>query len=253
MRLTAGPTHAECIRWSSGHGSTEPGSAGAGSVIVVADYANRIVGYEACVDPTTLLGHPENWRIHPKAQQDALKGALEEIGWAAAVTVNVNTQHVVDGHLRASEAISAESCVPVIFVDLTEDEELKMLASFDTITGMAITDSSTLRDIAERISFDSAALSAAVRRAVSSVVREEPEGPNGDVAGAEGAENGSGDDSATPLPPENRLTWGYMTWKSVRVNCSESEVTALNEAYEAYKADNGGLDIGFVRSLLNGD
>lgn len=225
----------------------------AGSVTVVADYANRIVDYEACVDPTQLLAHPENWRIHPKAQQDALRGALEEIGWAAAVTVNINTQHVVDGHLRAAEAISAESCVPVIYVDLSDDEELKMLATFDTITGMAITDSAMLRGISERISFSSEALAASVRKAVSAVVREEPERPNGDVAAAEAAEEGSEESSATPQAPENRLTWGYMSWKSVRLNCSESEITALNEAYEDYKTANGGLDIGFVRSLLDAD
>ena len=28
-----------------------------------------------------LLAHPSNPRIHPKAQQDALKGSLDTLGW----------------------------------------------------------------------------------------------------------------------------------------------------------------------------
>jgi hypothetical protein len=44
---------------------------------------NRITGSgeEA---PDQLLAHPANWRIwriRPKAQQDALAGALDQVGW----------------------------------------------------------------------------------------------------------------------------------------------------------------------------
>lgn len=31
--------------------------------------------------PDQLLANPANWRIHPKAQQDALAGALDAVGW----------------------------------------------------------------------------------------------------------------------------------------------------------------------------
>ena len=39
-------------------------------------WRNRIIGSgeEA---PDQLLANPANWRIHPKAQQDALAGALD--------------------------------------------------------------------------------------------------------------------------------------------------------------------------------
>lgn len=207
------------------------------------DYQNRIVSYEPCVDPEQLLGHPENWRIHPLAQQKALKGSLQQIGWIDTVTVNVNTQHVVDGHLRAAEAISAESCCPVIFVDITEEEELVALSSFDTITGMAVTDSDTLARIADRVTYQSDALADAVRSAISNVIRDAPD-PNTDADGALGP-----DDDATPQSGES-LSWGWLGWKTVRVNCSETEVSKLNELYEAYRDDNGGLDIGFVRWLV---
>ena len=43
-------------------------------------WRNRITGSgeEA---PDQLLANPANWRIHPKAQQDALAGALDQVGW----------------------------------------------------------------------------------------------------------------------------------------------------------------------------
>jgi hypothetical protein len=45
---------------------------------------NRITGTgeEA---PDQLLANPANWRIHPKAQQDALAGALDQVGWVQQV------------------------------------------------------------------------------------------------------------------------------------------------------------------------
>ena len=46
-------------------------------------WRNRITGSgeEA---PDQLLANPANWRIHPKAQQDALAGALDAVGWSGA-------------------------------------------------------------------------------------------------------------------------------------------------------------------------
>jgi hypothetical protein len=43
-------------------------------------WRNRItgIGEEA---PDQLLANPGNWRVHPKAQQDALAGALDAVGW----------------------------------------------------------------------------------------------------------------------------------------------------------------------------
>jgi len=60
-------------------------------------WKNRIVGH-AEVDPKTLVPNPDNWRLHPKGQKDAMEGALDEIGWVQEITVNQNTGLVVDGH-----------------------------------------------------------------------------------------------------------------------------------------------------------
>ncbi|MCP4549634.1 MAG: hypothetical protein GY835_24530, partial [bacterium] len=37
------------------------------------------------VKASELRPHPANWRTHPKAQQDALRGVLAEIGYADAL------------------------------------------------------------------------------------------------------------------------------------------------------------------------
>jgi hypothetical protein len=70
---------------------------------------NRIVasGEEA---PDQLLANPANWRIHPKAQQDALSGALDAVGWVQQVLVNRRSGFVVDGHARVALALSRGAC-----------------------------------------------------------------------------------------------------------------------------------------------
>ncbi len=70
-------------------------------------WRNRIVGHGE-EDADQLLANPANWRIHPRAQRDALAGVLSEVGWVQDVIINRRTGHVVDGHLR----VSLESCSP---------------------------------------------------------------------------------------------------------------------------------------------
>ena len=48
------------------------------------DYRNRIKALEY-VDANELVAHPGNWRSHPAAQAQALKGVLNEVGIAGAL------------------------------------------------------------------------------------------------------------------------------------------------------------------------
>ena len=70
---------------------------------------SRIVGH-AEVPPAELVPNPRNWRTHPDDQQQALSGALAEVGWVAEVTVNQTTSHVVDCAAAAAEALAAGDC-----------------------------------------------------------------------------------------------------------------------------------------------
>lgn len=126
-------------------------------------WANRIVGHgeEA---PDQLLANPRNWRVHPRQQQDALAGVLGEVGWVQDVIVNRTTGHVVDGHARVSIAISRrEPAVPVVYVELTPEEEAKVLATFDPIGAMADTDRDALRSLLTEVRTDHDGLRALFR------------------------------------------------------------------------------------------
>lgn len=105
---------------------------------------SRIVG-EGEEAPDQLLANPLNWRRHPDAQHKALEGMLREVGWVQRVIVNKTTGHVVDGHLRVELAMRrGEPAVPVIYVELTPEEEKIVLAAIDPIGGLAETDQGML-------------------------------------------------------------------------------------------------------------
>ncbi|MEX1171684.1 MAG: hypothetical protein WEG56_03620, partial [Chloroflexota bacterium] len=112
-----------------------------------AAWRNRIVG-SGDEAPDQLLANPANWRIHPKAQQAALAGALDTVGWVQQVMVNRRTGFVVDGHARVALAISRnEPSVPVLYVDLDPEEEALVLATLDPIGAMAQRDTAKLDEL----------------------------------------------------------------------------------------------------------
>jgi len=112
---------------------------------------NRMVAHED-VDPSSLRPHPDNWRRHPNNQLGALDGALAELGWVQTVIVNKTTGHLLDGHARVKIAVErGEPTVPITVVEMTEDEELLFLATFDPLAEMAGTHAKELGSILERI------------------------------------------------------------------------------------------------------
>jgi DNA modification methylase len=121
---------------------------------------SRIVG-EGEEAPDQLLANPLNWRRHPKAQHDALEGMLRTVGWVQRVIVNLRTQHIVDGHLRVEVALRrGEPTVPVLYVDLSEEEEKVVLAAIDPIGGLAETDQDMLDALLEGVTSGDAELDA---------------------------------------------------------------------------------------------
>jgi len=117
-----------------------------GGAHVNGGWRNRIVGHGE-EEAEQLLANPKNWRIHPKAQQDALEGVLKTVGWVQNVIVNQRTGFVVDGHARVAMAITAGEKVPVVYVDLSEEEEALILATLDPLAAMAATDEELYRSL----------------------------------------------------------------------------------------------------------
>lgn len=123
-----------------------------------AAWTNRIVG-EASVDPTTLIPHPQNWRIHGALQSDAMAGILTEVGWIQRILVNQRTGRVVDGHLRLKLALDhKERSVPVLYVDLSEAEEALVLSTLDPISALAEADRGMLATLLHEVSSGEAAV-----------------------------------------------------------------------------------------------
>src|SRR5437867_9442325 len=74
-----------------------------------------------------LIPSPLNWREHPPAQREALRGLLEEIGFAGAILARKTPAglEVIDGHLRVEELGDQE--VPVLVLDVNEEEGGKLI------------------------------------------------------------------------------------------------------------------------------
>ena len=123
-------------------------------------WESRIVGHGEAA-PADLVGNPRNWRTHPKAQRDALAGVLDQVGWVQDVIVNRRTGYLVDGHARVAVAAQrGEASVPVVYVDLSEDEELLILATLDPLAAMAEADTDALADLLAAVTSEDAALTA---------------------------------------------------------------------------------------------
>ncbi len=111
------------------------------------------------VKASQLRPNPRNWRTHPQAQRDAVRGALAEIGYASALLVREledGSLELVDGHLRAETTPDME--VPVLVLDINAAEAGKLLATFDPLSAMAEVDQAALGDLLRDVETQNAAL-----------------------------------------------------------------------------------------------
>lgn len=81
-----------------------------------------------------------------------MEAALDTVGWIQQVIVNVTSGRVIDGHMRIESAIKHdEATVPVLYVELTDDEERAALASLDPLSAMAVIDAEQLFALTESL------------------------------------------------------------------------------------------------------
>lgn len=115
---------------------------------------DRIVDFRR-VKASALRRNPKNWRLHPEDQRGALQAILADVGMVGAVIARETANgelELLDGHLRAD--VSGDDEVPVIVVDLNDAEADKILATFDMVSGMAITDDPKLLALLEGFAAD---------------------------------------------------------------------------------------------------
>lgn len=95
-----------------------------------------------------LHEHPKNWRIHPERQRKALRGVMEDVGFADAILTRERDDgvlEVIDGHLRRS--MDEDMIVPVLVLDVDADEADQLLVSLDPLAALAQTDATSLTDL----------------------------------------------------------------------------------------------------------
>lgn len=111
------------------------------------------------VKASTLRPDPKNWRTHPKAQADALRGILAEVGYVDALMARElpdGSLQLVDGHLRAETTPDME--VPVLVVDLNDEEAAKVLTTFDPLSAMAESNKEQLKSLLQSVETQNAEL-----------------------------------------------------------------------------------------------
>jgi DNA modification methylase len=110
------------------------------------------------VPASELRANPKNWRRHPPSQEAALRGVLEDIGFADAVIARETDDglELIDGHLR--QEVMGDQVVPVLIVDVTEEEADKMLLTYDPLAMMAHADQDQLLNLLRDTQFESKAV-----------------------------------------------------------------------------------------------
>jgi len=107
-----------------------------------------------------LRPHPQNWRRHPDAQREALRGLLAEIGYAGALLARElegGGLELIDGQMRTEEA-TPDQLVPVLVLNVDADEAATLIATLDPIGAMAEANDGVLRELLATREPDDAAL-----------------------------------------------------------------------------------------------
>jgi DNA modification methylase len=120
-----------------------------------------------------LLPNPKNWRRHPKAQVAALRGLLNEIGYADALLARQlpdGRLMLIDGHLRKETTPDQE--VPVLVLDVSEAEADKILLTLDPLAAMAESDSERIKALLATVQTNSDAVQDLLKRTAGDRVWE---------------------------------------------------------------------------------
>lgn len=111
------------------------------------------------VPANELIPNPRNWRLHPPAQQAALAALLADVGYAGALLAREREDgklELIDGHLRAET--TPNEILPVLVLDVNEQEAAQLLATFDRVSAAAQTDYEQLRSLLATVDFHSPAV-----------------------------------------------------------------------------------------------
>lgn len=137
----------------------------------VASWRNRVTGLEYHV-AGDIQDHPHQWRTHPKAQADALRDVLADVGVAGAMLVYRSTRAGgalvrIDGHGRKD--LDPAATWPCLVLDVDDREADLLLATFDPVGAQAGADAAKLDGLLREVQTGSAAVQAMLSELAASV------------------------------------------------------------------------------------
>ncbi|XZE35327.1 ParB/RepB/Spo0J family partition protein [Pirellulaceae bacterium SH501] len=190
-------------------------------------FKDRIIGFE-WVPASSLIDNEDNVRLHPDEQKTAMQGILEEIGFADAIVVRqVEAGYqILDGHMR--KALLGDEKVPVVIVDLNDEEAASFLLTFDPVKALADKNQDRVDSLLER----AFAQTGAVREMLNGMVR--------------------GETKAAPMPKGGNSTRARVETLSVgkyRVQLTNAESAKLTLIARRY-CENTGSYLKFVDWIL---
>lgn len=103
------------------------------------------------VQASDLRQNPRNWRRHPESQARALRSILGQVGYADALLARETPEglELLDGHLRRD--LAGDETVPVLVVDLTQEEADLLLMTLDPLGAMSEVDPAQLGQLMDEI------------------------------------------------------------------------------------------------------
>lgn len=107
---------------------------------------------------------PWNFRTHPQAQQEALSGVVDELGWHGYPEVYKTPEgklRLTDGHLRKSFLLGKygpDAEIEVSLTDFTEEEARKATLTIDPLAALAESSKERLDDLLASVQVDSATM-----------------------------------------------------------------------------------------------
>jgi DNA modification methylase len=144
-----------------------------------------------------LVPHESNYRVHPANQIQALRGILKEVGIAAALVgreLPGGKVQIIDGHARAD--VMPDEKLPVLILDVDEQEAAKLLATLDPLSAMAGIDGDALKKVLEAAQLEDEALKRMIDGLLPKIDPKE----------------GLADPDAVPEPPEKPVSKRGDLW-----------------------------------------
>ena len=190
-------------------------------------WTNSITRYDPAVDPTGLLDHPDNARVHDEIQRGATERSLRRLGWIDAVVVSERSGRIVDGHERVGKARERGWSVPVLYVDVEPIEEHYVLAHFDALAALATPDEAATAALLERAAPESSGLAALLAARAGPLQLDPPPPDPDDPPPPDPAASGDPDEERPSLadrfgaPPFSVLDASQPYWRAALAEFSD--------------------------------